>query len=1012
MKSLDRWVLGGCFFVSGATSLILQVAWSKELSYILGNTLYAVATVVAAFMAGLGIGSALAGRFAEHIKEPVCAYAIAQFCIAVCGASSIPIFRATEPVFRFLFQTLEPYPTAFLLTRFGVTFILMLVPVTLMGMTLPIVLGAYARRKKEYGFEAGMMYGINTLGAVAGTWLAGLFMLPFFGLWMTCVIVGVIDVIVGLAALWVNGRVGEIQDIRKAGVQPRQIWTRNQWVIGSLFAASGAAAMVYEVGWFRLLALTVGGSVYAFSVILGMFLLGVGFGSTVAARWAERTRMSGVSAMAALEILLGLVTIAGAFYYNQLPQLNHRVFLTGTDIFGMNGFVLGQMVVAAVVVLPPCVIMGALFPVTVRAVRESGGDITSPEANIGRLYVMNTFGGIAGSLVAGFLMGPRIGVWSMLLAASVASAGLAFMLLMLMPGYNWKARIASAFGLVAVVGLAMATPSWDAALFNQGLYRDVYKTRMLDLQRVRKDQLLYYAEGINSPVAVFNVGGAATLRVGGKADASTITFDVNTQLFVGHLPVMFAENPRRAAVIGYGSGMSAMAMLTHPEIESLDVIEIEQAVIDASPYFDFITSSPLLDRRANLILDDARIHLTHSAATYDVITSEPSNPWMAGVSNLFTADFYRIVRERLTPGGVFGQWIQTYEMSEETFKVILASIHDAFPHVVVFRPAAGDVLVLASGRPIQVPWKTFQKRFLERRASASFERVNILDPLNVFFHFYASEKAVRDFTEAVTLRNTDDNVWLEYRMPRNMLQEQGSIGMSLLRTGNGEHLQAFETMLPGVPLESLIRESLAYQYRMELSVDPSGIVDRWAAERTLAVERLRSEIVRRNDLELLMSFEKWITDGEAKIRSQVTALHNLIRIGDAAGHVAAIQNIVDMTPDLARAHIAMANAQYRLGDLQIAESYYRNALAYVSSDAYHDALIGLGNIAATRGELQQAQDFYERAIAQNPYRVIGFRALALLLRGNDAVKLRKVVERGLVFNPGDPELQTMLPTSS
>ncbi len=202
MKSLERWILGACFVVSGATSLVLQVAWSKELSYILGSTLYGSATVVAAFMAGLGIGSALAGRFAERLTRPVRSYAFIQFGIAACGAISIPVFRSMEPVFRLLFQTFALGQTTFLLARFGVVFLLILVPVILMGMTLPIIVGAYARQKEKYGFEAGWIYGVNTLGAMSGTWLAGFFMLPFFGLWKTCLIVGLADAIVGVVALW------------------------------------------------------------------------------------------------------------------------------------------------------------------------------------------------------------------------------------------------------------------------------------------------------------------------------------------------------------------------------------------------------------------------------------------------------------------------------------------------------------------------------------------------------------------------------------------------------------------------------------------------------------------------------------------------------------------------------------------------------------------------------------------------------------------------------------------
>src|SRR2546430_6746733 len=336
MKSLERWTLGACFVVSGATGLILQVAWSKELSYILGSTLYGSATVVAAFMAGLGIGSAIAGRVAERLVRPVRAYAFIQFGLAACGAISIPVFRATEPVFRFLFQTLTSGQSIFLLARFGIVFLLILAPVTLMGMTLPIIVGAYARRKQRYGFDAGLIYGVNTLGAMAGTWLAGFFVLPTFGLWKTCLMVGFADAAVGGVAFLIDRPLGPI-DTRRDRQRQSSPWLLKQWLVGCVFAFSGAAAMVYEVGWFRLLGLTMGPSVYVSSVILGMFLLGVGLGSTVAARWAERTRLGGIATMAALEGLLCLVGLSQTFYYNRLPQLNYNLFIWGTNSFRTSG---------------------------------------------------------------------------------------------------------------------------------------------------------------------------------------------------------------------------------------------------------------------------------------------------------------------------------------------------------------------------------------------------------------------------------------------------------------------------------------------------------------------------------------------------------------------------------------------------------------------------------------------------------------------------------------------------
>src|SRR5262245_33284049 len=529
MKSLEKWILGACFVVSGATGLILQVAWSKELSYILGSTLYGSATVVAAFMAGLGIGSSLAGRFAERVTRPVRFYAFIQFGIAACGAVSIPVFRATEPLFRLLFQTFAPGQSTFLLVRFVVVFSLIVVPVTLMGMTLPIIVGAYARRKEKYGFDAGLIYGVNTVGAMSGTWLAGFILLPFFGLWKTCLIVGLTDAVVAVVSLWIDGRLSPLEDIRlgRRQHQTKRVsapyasppWSSKQWMLGGVFAVSGGAAMVYEVGWFRLLGLTMGPSVYVFSIILGMFLLGVGVGSVVAAPWAERFRWGGVATMALLQGLLCLVGLAQIFYYNRLPQLNYDLFIRGTNLFGTSGLFWAQMGVAAAVVLPACVVMGALFPVTVRAVRESGRDESTPEANVGRLYVMNTVGGIAGSLAAGFLLIPKLGLWKTFLGASLTGGVLALITLILASQLRSVVKTAWAVGLVTASTLLAATaPSWDVALFNQGLYREAYTTRKLDLDRPRNERLVYFGEGINSPVAVFNIGGEATLRVAGKVD--------------------------------------------------------------------------------------------------------------------------------------------------------------------------------------------------------------------------------------------------------------------------------------------------------------------------------------------------------------------------------------------------------------------------------------------------------------------------------------------------------------
>jgi tetratricopeptide (TPR) repeat protein len=240
--------------------------------------------------------------------------------------------------------------------------------------------------------------------------------------------------------------------------------------------------------------------------------------------------------------------------------------------------------------------------------------------------------------------------------------------------------------------------------------------------------------------------------------------------------------------------------------------------------------------------------------------------------------------------------------------------------------------------------------------------------------------------------------------------EEHGIGITLLQTGSGQRLEAFEKMVPAVPFDALISESVAYQYGMELGVDRNGAVaDLWGPARSWLVQGLRSAILRRNNSGLLASFDRSVSDGEAKMSNHAGAIQRLMSVKDAGRDVGTILNILDSVRDLPMAQAAVANTFYQAGDLQNAEAHYRNALRNVSSYAYYEALVGLGNVAAQRGQRDQAQDYYERAVARNPYRVIAFHNLASLFLGSDAEKLRRVVERGLLFNPRDQELAQLQP---
>lgn len=500
MRPREKWLLGPCFFLSGGTSLVFEVAWSKELSYILGNTLFAVSTVVAAFMAGLGAGSAVASRVADRFARPLRAYALLQFCVGIWGILSLPLFRATKPLFGALYQGLDPGQGSFLLARFGVVFLLMFVPTALMGMTLPVIVGAFARNRERYDFEAGILYGVNTLGAVAGTLGAGFILVPALGLFRTCLVAGILDAVAGSISLRLDHEVGAIRDVRLDPARPRarpsekagrperrgkgrrpaqaeragnaadrpapaiaelaaparrHPWTPRQWLVASIFGLSGLVAMIYEVGWFRLLGLAMGPSVYAFSAMLGLFLVGIGIGSAVAARWAGRGKGSGLLALAVLEGVLGFVSLLSLFYLNALPTTNFHLSRWAVQAFGEPGIALERLLLAAITVLPPCLVMGMIFPYAVRAIREAGHAGALPESTVGRLYLFNTAGGIVGSLAAGFWLVPSIGMWNALRWAGVASVLLGCSLAVAAAGRrDGRARVWAAVTALAVALLA------------------------------------------------------------------------------------------------------------------------------------------------------------------------------------------------------------------------------------------------------------------------------------------------------------------------------------------------------------------------------------------------------------------------------------------------------------------------------------------------------------------------------------------------------------------------------
>ncbi|MFQ5417064.1 MAG: fused MFS/spermidine synthase, partial [Myxococcota bacterium] len=652
-----------CFFVSGATSLVLEVAWAKELSYLLGNTLYAISTVVAAFMAGLAFGSWLASRYLRDLRHSLRSYALLQCAIALCGYFSIPVLRGAAGIFEPLYGEFAGHPVAFLTARFAVVLALMSVPVTLMGMTLPVVVGGFRREPGPYARATGLLYGVNTLGAVTGTLTAGFALIPALGLAVTCASVGLVDAAVGVIAFCLHRATsrsdGGVDRVSAAPTAPAaaMLGPRAR-AVSLLYFGSGLVAIALEVTWFRYLVYVFGPTADAFSVMLGIYLAGVGLGSVLGARLVAPSGSS-VERVALLQIVVAALVLLATLAYNDLPSWYMGLYWKLPSGDADLSAALAQAATGAFVVLPATLAMGALFPSVVRCFAGVARQPVAAERGVGLLYAQNTCGGILGSLLAGFWLLPGFGLWNALLAASATSLliGIGFLLL---SSARASRKAAIAAGALAVVfALGFGSPKPDLLALNRGLNLVFFNDPEFDASAVAQYEadrrLLFYREGVNASVAITaNDGGdgALALRVSGKPVASTGLVARTHLEMLGQLPVLFARSPRRVAVVGFGAGVTAGAVLASPLVEALDVVELEPAVIEASRYFAQSNGDPLADDRTRIVVEDGRTFLRYTSRKYDVITADPISPVAAGAANLYTTGFYEVASRRLAEGGV------------------------------------------------------------------------------------------------------------------------------------------------------------------------------------------------------------------------------------------------------------------------------------------------------------------------------------------------------------------------
>ena len=803
-------LLIACFFLSGATALIYEVVWVRLLALVFGNTVYAVGVVLTAFMSGLSLGSLLLGKVADRRPDILKLYGILEIGIAVFAAVSPFLLDKVAAIYISAYQASTPLWILSCI-RYGLSIIVLLVPTTLMGGTLPVLSRYFVRSENELESRVGILYSINTIGGVFGTFLVGFFLIRYLGISSTIKFAVFINLFIGIAVIFLGSAFPEA---RTVAVESRTVeFERPPGYRYALIAffISGFSAMVYEVAWSRLLVSVIGSTTYAFSLVLIGFLTGIGLGSLVVSGFARRKKL-GMLHFSGIQAAIGITGFFTIILFNFLPLL----MLYGIRLVGgsYGNILVIEFFLVILYVILPTTLFGATFPIIAGIYNDGSG---KRGRNIGNIYAANTAGCILGSAVAAFLFLPYLGSSLSIKAATVINILLGSIGFLVLRNYRF---LAYASVLLVIPFLPV---NITQELLSTGV--SIYGSQS-DFSLQRSDLLYVYSkEGLNATISVeATQDGVLSLRTNGKVDASTTPEDMSTQLALGYFPMILHPEPKDVLIIGFGSGVTVKAVSDFPEAKQIDCVEIEPAVIETADYFVRVNGGVHRNPNLKIFIEDARNYIIASKKYYDVIISEPSNPWISGIGNLFSREFYRASLEKLREKGIFCQWVQLYGLRQEDLLMILKTFISAFPNTTIWQSGASDILLMGSKDKIEkYDYKSIEGRIPARAKWDMVAYLNIRDPIDFASYFITDSAAIASALKNVNV-NTDDLPLLEFNAPYSLYIENANVSNNMLLQKYSKFpvITADNMTLEKVFSELLYRKSRNY-HKLGIPANPAWI---------------------------------------------------------------------------------------------------------------------------------------------------------------------------------------------
>jgi spermidine synthase len=782
---------------SGFCALVYQVAWLRALRLIFGGSTAASAAVLAIFMLGLGAGGIVLGKRADRVASPLRMYGVLELAIALLAAASPLLVLAARSVYLGLGGSEVLGGGGSAVVRLLLALLVLGAPTFLMGGTLPAAVRAVERAHDQARRRMGLLYAANTLGAVVGATWANFVSLEALGMRASLWTAAALNLGVALLALRLAKRGASEPEAPAAAAAPAQPAAASAPRAAAaptrlvLTAAGlvGFAFLLMELVWYRMLAPLLGGSTYSFGLILAVALLGIGLGG-LAYGFGPRPRRPTLflfSATCAIEAALLVLPFALG---DQIVML--AILLRPLGEVGFAPLVGTWALLCGIVVFPAAFVSGYQFPLLVALLGRGNEDVGR---QVGLAYAWNTGGAILGSLAGGFGLLPLLtapACWQLVAAVLVLLA-----LAALVPARNqlpegqrstgrWAVASIGPVGVSVLAVLMLSAPgpsaAWRHTPVGAGRVRPDLageNARTAWLHDVRRN-IYWEAEGVESSIALDRDSGFALL-VHGKSDGHAI-MDAPTTVMLGLIPALAHPDPKRSMVIGLGTGTTAGWLAALPETEHVDAVELEATVFEAARACAMVNFGVMDHPKVTHIVNDAREVLLTTPERYDLVSSEPSNPYRAGVGSLFTREFYQAVSDRLTERGVLAQWVQGYEIDAGTFRTVVATLEQVFPHVEVWETGYNtDLLLLASKQPLVWDRADLERRLATEPYATALLRIwGVAGAHGLFSGFVANAELLDELGRAEQGRlNTDDRTLIEFDFARNVGQIKSNMVLDL-----------------------------------------------------------------------------------------------------------------------------------------------------------------------------------------------------------------------------------------